>query len=70
MNAQDANTMLLTLSKTTKKMIGEEVLSSPVPKPNEIWATVVALNSKLNTLRNSLDTLESKLDRPTASHNP
>jgi len=70
MNAQDADTMLLTLSKATKNKIGEEILSSPTPNPNEIWATVVALNSKLNTLQKSLDTLESKLDRPTASHNP
>jgi len=57
MNVHDAETMLTTLSKSTKKMIGEQVLSSPVPKPNEIWATVVAINSKLNALEQSVQTL-------------
>jgi len=58
MNVHDAETMLTTLSKSTKKMIGEQVLSSPVPKPNEIWATVVAINSKLNALQQSIQELE------------
>jgi len=58
MNVHDAETMLTTLSKSTKKMIGEQVLSSPVPKPNEIWATVVAINSKLNALEQSIQELE------------
>ena len=56
MNVHDAETMLTTLSKSTKKMIGEQVLSSPVPKPNEIWATVV--DSKLNALQQSIQELE------------
>ena len=57
MNVHDAETMLTTLSKSTKKMIGEQVLSAPVPQPNEIWATVVAINSKLSALEQSLQTL-------------
>ena len=64
MNVHDAETMLTTLTKSTKKMIGEEVLGAPVPNPNEIWATVVAINSKLNTMQQSLQELEKNQTAP------
>jgi len=57
MNVHDAETMLTTLSKSTKKMIGEEVLGLPTPRPNEMWATVVAINSKLNAVQSHVQTL-------------
>ena len=67
MNVHDAETMLTTLSKSTKKMIGEEVLSLPVPNPNEIWATVVAINSKLNAIQSHVQTLGQAVSAESAA---
>jgi len=64
MNIHDAETMLKTLSKSTKGKIGEQVLGAPVPNPNEIWATVVAINSKLAVLQESFKELEKNQTAP------
>jgi len=58
MNANDADTMLKLLSKTTENKVGQEVLSAAVPPPNQIWATIVAINSKLNTLQQEIQQLK------------
>ena len=64
MNVKDAETMLKTLSKSTKGQIGEQVLGAHVPNPNEIWATVVAINSKLAALQQSVTELEKNQTAP------
>jgi len=58
MNTNDATLMMDALKKANKDKTGSDLLTEGAPSPNEIWATVVAINSKLNALEQSIQELE------------
>jgi len=55
MNTKDAETMLDVLKKTNKDKTGANLLSENAPSPNEIWATIVAMSDKLDTLQQKVE---------------
>ena len=59
MHVNDAEMMLDILSKNNKDKTGANLLSENAPSPNEIWATIVAMNDKVTELDNKLDKLQS-----------
>ena len=58
MHENDAEMMLDILSKNNKDKTGANLLSVNAPSPNEIWATLVAINDKLNDLDSEIDELQ------------
>ena len=57
MHVNDAKMMLEILSKNNKDKTGANLLRENAPSPNEIWATIVAINDKLEDLDTRLDKL-------------